>query len=58
MPPQSKRAATELIRGLLPALAGWAEGAQAEARQKRKKLARLQHSAAALGLGLTLVPAQ
>jgi hypothetical protein len=32
--------------------------AQAEARQKRKKLARLQHSAAALGLGLTLVPAQ
>ena len=30
--------------------------AQAEARQKRKKLARLQHSAAALGL--TLVPAQ
>ena len=32
--------------------------AQAEARQKRKKLARVQHSAAALGLGLTLVPAQ
>ncbi len=30
--------------------------AQAEARQQRKKLARLQHSAAALGL--TLVPAQ
>ncbi len=30
--------------------------AQAEARQKRKKLARLQHSAAALGL--TLVPVQ
>jgi hypothetical protein len=30
--------------------------AQAEARQKRKQLARLQHSAAALGL--TLVPAQ
>ena len=30
--------------------------AQAEARQKRKKLARLQHSAAALGL--SLVPAQ
>jgi hypothetical protein len=56
MPPQSKGTATELIRGLLPALAGWAEGAQAEARQKRKKLARLPHSAAALGL--TLVPAQ
>jgi hypothetical protein len=30
--------------------------AQAEARQKRKQLARLQHSAAALGF--TLVPAQ
>ena len=30
--------------------------AQAEARQKRKKLARLQQSAAALGL--TFVPAQ
>ena len=30
--------------------------AQAEARQKRKQLAHLQHSAAALGL--TLVPAQ
>jgi hypothetical protein len=30
--------------------------AQAEARQKRKQLARRQHSAAALGL--TLVPAQ
>ncbi len=30
--------------------------AQAEARQKRKQLARLQHSAAAFGL--TLVPAQ
>jgi hypothetical protein len=30
--------------------------AQAEAWQKRKKLTRLQHSAAALGL--TLVPAQ
>ena len=30
--------------------------AQGEALQKRKKLARLQHSAAALGL--TLVPAQ
>jgi hypothetical protein len=30
--------------------------AEAEARQKRKKLPRLQHSAAALGL--TLVPAQ
>jgi hypothetical protein len=29
---------------------------QAEGRQKRKKLTRLQHSAAALGL--TLVPAQ
>ena len=30
--------------------------AQAEARQKRKQLARLQHSAAALGF--TFVPAQ
>ena len=30
--------------------------AQAEARQKRKQLARLQHSAGAIGL--TLVPAQ
>jgi hypothetical protein len=56
MPPQSKGTATELIRGLLPALAGRAEGAQAEARPSRKKLARLPHSAAALGL--TLVPVQ
>jgi hypothetical protein len=56
MPPQSKGAATELIRGLLPALAGRAEGAQAEARQKRKKAARLLHSAAAFGF--TLVPVQ
>jgi hypothetical protein len=69
MPPQSKGAGAELTWRGLPALARirWHRlkfrepfnpevFAQAEARQKRKKLARLQHSAAALGL--TLIPAQ
>jgi hypothetical protein len=69
MPPQSKGVGGELTWRGLPALARirWHLSmlrepfnpevfAQAEARQKRKKLARLQHSAAALGL--TLVPAQ
>ena len=69
MPPQSKGVGGELTWRGLPALAlirwHWLRFrdsfnpevfAQAEARQKRKKLARLQHSAAALGL--TLVPQQ
>jgi hypothetical protein len=69
MPPQSKGVGGELTWRGLPALARilWRRVkfteafnpevfAQAEARQKRKQLARLQHSAAALGL--TLVPAQ
>jgi hypothetical protein len=68
-PPQSKGEGAELTWRGLPALARiqWHRlkfkvpfnpevFAQAEARQKRKKLARLQDSAAALGL--TLVPAQ
>ena len=69
MPPQSKGVGGELTWRGLPALARirWHLSmlrepfnpevfAQAEGRQKRKQLARLQHSAAALGL--TLIPAQ
>jgi hypothetical protein len=69
MPPQFKGVGAELTLRGLPAMARirWHRlkfrersnpevFAQAEARQKRKKLARLQHSAAALGF--TLVQAQ
>jgi len=69
MPPQSKGVGGELTWRGLPALARilWHRlkfrerfnpevFAQAEARQKRKQLARLQHSAGTIGL--TLVPAQ
>ena len=68
MPPQSKGVGAELAWRGLPALARilWHRlqfrepfnpevFAEAEARQKRKQLARLQSSAA---LGLTLVPAK